>query len=85
MAIELVVLTPVLVACILLIAAGARYADARGQTTDAAFTAARAASLTTTQQAAIAAGHRAATRSLAERGHACPGQQQWFWVSGLIA
>lgn len=72
MAIELVILAPALVACILTIAAGARYADARGQTTDAAFSAARAASLTMNQQAAVAAGQRAATRSLAERGHACP-------------
>ena len=33
MSIELVLLTPALVACILVIAAGARYVDARGQTT----------------------------------------------------
>ena len=71
MAIELVFLTPALVACILVIAAGARYVDARGQTINAAFSTARAASLATNQRDAVAAGRRAATRSLAERGQAC--------------
>jgi hypothetical protein len=71
MAIELVFLTPALVACILVIAAGARYVDARGQTINAAFSTARAASLATNQHDAVAAGRRAATRSLAERGEAC--------------
>jgi len=71
MSIELVLLTPVLVGCILVIAAGARYVDARGQTSSAAFAAARAASLTADQSAAVAAGRSAATRALAERGQAC--------------
>lgn len=71
MAIELVLLTPVLVACIVVIAGGARYVEARGQTDSAAFAAARAASLTSNQEAAAAAGRSAAARSLAERGRAC--------------
>ena len=71
MSIEMVLLTPALVAAILVIAAGARYVDARGQTSSAAFAAARAASLTTDAQAAVAAGRRAAERSLADRGQAC--------------
>lgn len=71
MSIEMVILAPVLVACILAIAAGARYVDARGQTSSAAFAAARAASLTSDQEAAVAAGRQAATRSLADRGQAC--------------
>jgi len=71
MSIEMVLLTPALVACILAIAAGARYVDARGQTSSAAFAAARAASLTTDAGAAVAAGRRAAERSLADRGQAC--------------
>jgi Flp pilus assembly protein TadG len=71
MSIEMVLLTPVLVACILVIAAGARYVDARDQTSSAAFAAARAASLTGDQQAAQAAGRAAATHSLADRGQAC--------------
>ena len=71
MSVELVLLTPVLVACILVIAGGARYADARGQTSAAAFVAARAASLTSDQEAAVAAGREAASGALADRGLAC--------------
>ena len=71
MAIELVLLTPALVACILLIAAGARYVAARGETTDAAYSAARAGSLTTSQDAAVQAARGAATRALADRGRSC--------------
>lgn len=71
MAIEVVILTPVLVAAIMMIAAGARFVDARGQTNHAAFAAARAASLTTNQEAAVRAGTQAAQRSMSERGHAC--------------
>lgn len=72
MAIELVILTPLLVGAIMVIAAGARYVDARGQVNDAAYAAARAASLTTNQQAAVAAGTQAANASMTDRGHACP-------------
>lgn len=71
MAIEIVLLTPALIAAIMVIAGGARYVDARGQTNSAAFAAARAASLTSNQQEAVAAGRAAAEDSLAERGHAC--------------
>ncbi len=71
MSIEMVLLIPALVACILAVAAGARYVDARAQTSSAAFVAARAASLTQNQEAAVAAGREAASRSLAERGQAC--------------
>jgi len=71
MAIELVVLIPALVGAIMLIATGARYVDARGQTNHAAYAAARAASLTTNQEAAVHAGTRAAEGSMSERGHAC--------------
>lgn len=71
MALELVVLTPVLVSAILVIAAGARYVEARGQTVDAAYAAARAASLTTDQASAVTAGRRAASQAMAERGRAC--------------
>ena len=71
MAIEAVVLTPVLVAAIMLIAAGSRYVDARGQTNHAAYAAARAASLTTNQEAALRAGDTAARQSMTNRGRAC--------------
>jgi len=71
MSVELVLLTPALVACILLIAAGARYVTARGETTDAAYAAARAGSLATDPQSAQVAAQAAASRSLAMRGRSC--------------
>lgn len=71
MAIEVVVLTPVLVASIMVVAAGARYVDARGQTNSTAYAAARAASLTTNQEAALQAGRKAAEDSTSQRGQAC--------------
>lgn len=71
MAIEVVILTPTLIAAIMVIAAGARYVDARGQTNSAAYAAARAASLTTNQGAAVQAGTKAAEDSMSQRGHAC--------------
>jgi Flp pilus assembly protein TadG len=71
MAIEVVVLTPLLVAAIMVIAAGGRYVDARGQVNGAAYAAARAASLTRNQEAAIQAGTQAAEQSMSRRGLAC--------------
>lgn len=71
MSIELVVLTPVLVAAIMVVAAGARYVDARGQVNSSAYAAARAASLTTNQEAAVQAGTKAAEDSMSRRGRAC--------------
>ncbi len=71
MSIEMVLLTPALVAAILAVAVGARFVDARGCTQDAAFAAARAASLTSTQQAAVTAGRQAATHAFASRGQSC--------------
>ena len=71
MSLELVLLTPALIACIFLIAAGARYVAARSQTIDAAYAAARAGSLTSSQDAAVGAARNAATRALADRGRSC--------------
>lgn len=71
MSIEVVLLTPVLVAAIVVILAGARYVDARGQTNSAAYAAARAASLTTNQEAAVSAGRSAAQAAMTQRGQAC--------------
>ena len=71
MAIEAVILTPALVAAIILIVAGSRYVDARGQTNHAAYAAARAASLETNQEAAVQAGKKAAEDSMTGRGQAC--------------
>jgi len=71
MSVETVVLTPVLVGCILTIAGGARFIEASDQVRAAAAIAARAASLETTADAAVAAGRTAAQRSLADRGRSC--------------
>lgn len=71
MAIEVVILTPMLIAAIMVIAAGARYVEARGQVNDAAYAAARAASLTTNQGAAVHAGTLAARDTMTQRGPAC--------------
>ena len=71
MAIEVVVLTPLLVAAIMVIAAGGRYVDARGQVNGAAYVAARAASLTGNREAAVQAGTQAAEQSMSRRGLAC--------------
>jgi Flp pilus assembly protein TadG len=71
MAIEVVILTPMLIAAIMVIAAGGRYVDARGQVNSAAYAAARAASLTTNQEAAVQAGTKAAEHSMSQRGLAC--------------
>ena len=71
MSVELVLLTPVLVGCILAIAAGARFVEAADQVDAAAAVAARAASLEGSAAEAGAAGRSAAQRSLAERGRSC--------------
>ena len=71
MSVELVLLTPVLVGCILAIVAGARFVEAADQVDAAAAVAARAASLEASATAAGAAGRSAAQRSLAERDRSC--------------
>ena len=71
MSVELVVLTPVLVGCILTIAGGARFVEAADQVDAAAAAAARAASLEQNATGAVTAGRTAAHRALAERGRSC--------------
>jgi Flp pilus assembly protein TadG len=71
MAVEMVVMTPVLVGAILLIAGGARFVEASDQVEAAAAIAARAASLQTNAAAGAAAGRVAAARALADRGTSC--------------
>ena len=68
---EMVVLTPVLVGCILTIAGGARFVEATDQVQATAAIAARAASLEPTAGQASAAGRAAAQRALADRGRSC--------------
>lgn len=71
MAIEVVILTPALVAAIMVIVAASRYVDAQGDANEAAYAAARAASLTTNQEAAAQAGIQAAQSATAARGQGC--------------
>lgn len=71
MSVELVVLTPVLVGCLMVLAGAARYLDAEDQVSSAAWASARAASLEPSTRSAAAAGRTAATQALADRGKAC--------------
>lgn len=71
MAVEVVVLAPVMVAMILSVVGLGRYVEARGQVNDIAYAAARAASLETDPRAAEQAGRQAAYSAVAERGKSC--------------
>jgi len=70
-AVELVVMAPVLVGFMVTVVGAGRFVDARGQVNDAAYAAARAASLAPNLETAREAGKAAATESLADRGKAC--------------
>lgn len=70
-AVELLVMTPVLVGFIVVAVAAGRFVDADSQVDDAAYAAARAASLEQDVEAGHAAGTEAARSSLADRGKAC--------------
>jgi Flp pilus assembly protein TadG len=70
-AVELVLMAWVLVGFIVTVVGAGRFVDGRGQVNDAAYAAARAASLAPNLDAARVAGQRAARESLAVRGKAC--------------
>lgn len=69
--VELLAMATVLVGFIVTVVGGGRFVDADSQVDDAAYAAARAASLETTYEAAQAAGRAAAQESLRNRGKAC--------------
>jgi Flp pilus assembly protein TadG len=71
LSVELAVLTPALIGCLLVIAGAARYVDAEDQVSSAAWASARAASLEPTAASAATAGRAAAVGALADRGRAC--------------
>lgn len=71
MTVELVLLVPLLFALLAFVVGLGRAADARGRLTGAARDAARAASLTTTQEAAVTAAADAARADLAQAGLEC--------------
>jgi Flp pilus assembly protein TadG len=70
-AVEAILITPVLVGLILVLAGAARIIDAKNQVASTAHIAARAASLTTSAEDAATAGKLAAQAALEERGRAC--------------
>ncbi|MEP9385544.1 TadE family protein [Nocardioides sp. KR10-350] len=70
-AIETLMMASAAVALVIVVVAAGRYVDGSAQANDAAYAAARAASLEQTQAGGIAAGRRAAEQSLAERGKSC--------------
>lgn len=70
-AIETLMMATAAVAIVIVVVAAGRYVDGSAQANDAAYAAARAASLEPTRAGGIAAGRQAAEQSLAERGKAC--------------
>ncbi|MEV5003900.1 TadE/TadG family type IV pilus assembly protein [Nocardioides sp. LML1-1-1.1] len=70
-AVELLAMTTVLVGFITVVVGGGRFVDSNSQVDDAAYAAARAASLETNFEAGQMAGREAAADSLADRGKAC--------------
>lgn len=70
-AVELLVMAPLFVGFIVMVVAAGRFVDARSQVDDAAYAAARAASLEQTVEAGKVSGRGAAADSLADRGRAC--------------
>ena len=70
-AVELLAMTTVLVAFITVVVGGGRIVDSNSQVDDAAYAAARAASLESNIEAGQIAGRAAAADSLADRGKAC--------------
>ena len=70
-AIELILMTPLLVAFIVMVIGAGRLVESRSQVNDTAYAAARAASLAPNLDAARQAGQRAAADALSDRGKAC--------------
>lgn len=67
--VELVIMAPLIVGFVLALWGAGRLSTARGQVDDAAYAAARAASLDPTD--AVGTGHSAAAAALASRGRSC--------------
>jgi len=68
---ELLILATVSVAMLVVVVAVGRHASGPGQANDAAYAAARAASLEPTERQGVAVGRQAATDALADRGKSC--------------
>ena len=69
--VEMLIMATAAMGLVLVVVASGRYADGAAQANDAAYAAARAASLEPGQGQAISAGQQAASEALAERGKSC--------------
>jgi hypothetical protein len=76
--VETLIMATAAMSLVLIVVASGRYVDGSAQANDAAYAAARGASLEPAQGPAFAAGQRAAERSLAERGKSCQNLQVSF-------
>lgn len=74
-AIELLMVAPVLLGCILALAGAGRYVDARSEVTSASYEAARAASLQRDTALSASEGRQAAVRTLENKGQSCASLQ----------
>ena len=70
-AIETLIMTTAAMALVIVVVAAGRYVDGSAQANDAAYAAARAASLQSSERSAMTAGRQAAVDALSERGKAC--------------
>lgn len=77
-AVETLIMATAAMSLVLIVVAAGRYVDGSAQANDAAYTAARAASLETAPGPGYAAGRQAAARSLAQRGKSCQHLQVSF-------
>ena len=77
-AVETLIMATAAMSLVLIVVASGRYVDAAAQAGDAAYAAARAASLETAVGPAYAAGRDAARASLTERGKSCHSLQVSF-------
>ena len=77
-AVETLIMATTAMSLVLIVVASGRYVDGSAQANDAAYAAARAASLETALGPGYAAGRQAAQRSLAERGKSCQHLQVSF-------
>jgi Flp pilus assembly protein TadG len=69
--IELLIMAAASVGLVLVVVASGRYVDGQAQANDAAYAAARAASLVPNPSEAVTAGRKAAADALEERGKSC--------------
>ena len=70
-AVETLIMTTAAIALVIVVVAAGRYVDGSAQVNDAAYAAARAASLQSSEGFAVTAGRQAAVDALSARGKAC--------------